>query len=184
MAISVSDDAMYTETERGTVRLCRLTECPPDLCSEIHRVCLEAPNYFLSVEGALPDQDGIRMWFSEDELPWGCTAEHHFVYSITLDSGLIGVAHVLAACRDPAQATIGLLLLSERHQGQGLGQIVFDLLARRMRQWGLKSCLIGVVANNIGALAFWRRVGFEEVGEVAPMDGFVDRTIFMEKKLA
>jgi GNAT superfamily N-acetyltransferase len=184
MATGVPDDTMCAESPHGTVRLCRLTECPPELCTEIHRVCLEAPNYFLAVEGALPDQDGIRLWFSEDELPWGCTSEHHFVYSITLDSGLIGVAHVLAACRDPEQATIGLLLLSEQHQGQGLGQIVFDLLAERMKQWGLKSCLIGVVANNIGALAFWRRVGFEAVGEIAPMDGFVDRTIFMEKKLA
>lgn len=184
MATSVRGDTMFTETSHGTVRLCRLTECPPDLCAEIHRVCLEAPNYFLSSHGALPDENGIRQWFSEDELPWGCTADHHFVYSITLESGLIGIAHVLAACRDPQQATIGLLLLSERHQGQGLGQAVFDLLAGRMSEWGLKSCIIGVVTSNVSALAFWRRVGFKEVGEVPPMDGFVDRTIFMEKKLA
>ncbi|MCK7493423.1 MAG: GNAT family N-acetyltransferase [Comamonadaceae bacterium] len=120
-----TDDMNRVETERGTVALCRLAACPPDLCDEIHRVCLEAPNYFLSVEGQLPDQESIKLWFSEEELPFGCTSEHHNVFSIGLGDALIGVAHILAGCRDPEQATIGLLLLSEQHQGQGLGRAVF-----------------------------------------------------------
>jgi GNAT superfamily N-acetyltransferase len=147
-------------------------------------VCLEAPHYFMSVEGKLPDEESIQEWFSEDELPLGCTSEHQFVFSIMLNDELIGVVHILAACRDPEQATIGLLLLSELHQGQGLGRAVFDLLEQRMKEWGMTSCRIGVVANNISALAFWRSVGFVQIGELAPMDGFLDKTIFMESHFA
>jgi GNAT superfamily N-acetyltransferase len=178
-----TDDMNRVETDHGTVALCRLTACPPDLCDEIHRVCLEAPNYFLSVEGQLPDQESIKLWFSEEELPFGCTSEHHNVFSVGLGDALIGVAHILAGCRDPEQATIGLLLLSEQHQGQGLGRAVFRILEAHMREWGMKSCRIGVVANNANALAFWRSMGFAEIGEMAAMVGFLDKTIAMEKRL-
>lgn len=190
MMISFDDDAvqldgrrMRAESPLGAVQLCRVTKCPPDLCKEIHRVCLEAPHYFLSTEGKLPDAKSIKAWFSEDELPLGCTTAHHFVFSISLDADIIGVVHVLAACRDPEQATVGLLLLSELHQGHGLGRVVFEMLVTRMREWGMKTCRIGVVANNTGGLAFWRAMGFEEIGEMAPMDGFLDKTIFMQKRL-
>lgn len=172
------------QTEHGCVTLCRLATCPPDLCDEIHRVCLEAPGYFLSVEGQLPDAESIKLWFVEEELPLGCTSEHHHVFSIGLDTAVIGVAHLLAGCRDPEQATIGLLLLSEQYQGMGIGRVVFDMLAAHMRRWGMKSCRIGVVANNARALHFWRSAGFSEIGEMAAMDGFLDRTVLMEKHLA
>jgi len=178
-----TDDMNRVETDLGTVTLCRLTVCPPDLCDEIHRVCLDAPNYFLSVEGQLPDAESIKQWFSEEVLPFGCTSEQHNVFSIALDDELIGVAHILAGCRDPEQATIGLLLLSERHQGQGLGRAVLRMLEAHMRSWGMKSCRIGVVANNANALSFWRSMGFVEIGEMAAMEGFLDRTIAMEKQL-
>jgi hypothetical protein len=89
------EDTLRTPTAEGCVSLCRLVACPPDLCDEIHRVCLEA----------------------------------------------------------------------------------------QMLGWGMRSCLIGVVASNAPALAFWRSMGFEEVSEMAPMAGMLDRTIVMEKKL-
>jgi ribosomal protein S18 acetylase RimI-like enzyme len=178
------DEINRAQTEHGCVALCRLAACPPDLCDEIHRVCLEAPHYFLSVEGQLPDAESIKLWFVEEELPLGCTSEHHHVFSIGLDAAVIGVAHVLAGCRDPEQATIGLLLLSEHYQGMGLGRAVFDLLAADMRRRGMKSCRIGVVANNHQALKFWRSTGFKEIGEMAAMDGFLDKTVLMEKALA
>lgn len=178
------DDIKRTETGHGSLTLCRLSTCPPDLCDEIHRICLEAPNYFLAVEGGLPDAESIKLWFVEEELPLGCTSEHHYVFSVGLDDALIGVAHILAGCRDAEQATIGLLLLSEQYQGIGLGRVVFELLAAHMRQWGMKSCRIGVVANNHHALSFWRSMGFSEIGEMAAMDGFLDKTVLMEKSLA
>lgn len=177
------EDTLRTPTGEGCVSLCRLTACPADLCEEIHRVCLEAPSYFLSVEGQLPTPESIQEWFNEEELPLGCTTEHHFVYGIALDAQMVGVAHVLAACRDPEQATIGLLLLSEKQQGKGIGRTVFELLEAQMLGWGMRSCLIGVVASNESAVAFWKSMGFAEVSEMAPMAGMLDRTIVMEKKL-
>jgi GNAT superfamily N-acetyltransferase len=177
------EDTLRTQTGEGCVSLCRLTACPADLCDEIHRVCLEAPGYFLSVEGQLPTPESIQEWFNEEELPLGCTTEHHFVYGIALDARMVGVAHVLAACRDPEQATIGLLLLSEQQQGKGIGRTVFELLQAQMLGWGMKSCLIGVVASNESAVAFWKSMGFAELSEMAPMAGMLDRTIVMEKKL-
>jgi GNAT superfamily N-acetyltransferase len=177
----ITHASLSTPTPQGVVTLRRWTECPPDLCQRIHRVCLESPSYFLSTEGRLPDPESIELWFSEEELPWGCTREHHFVYGILLDEEVIGIAHVLAGCRDPAQATIGLLLLSEKHQGQGLGRAVYELIQRQIVDWQMTSCRIGVVANNAGGLAFWRAMGFVTVGEMAAMDGFLDKTVFMEK---
>ena len=182
--MSTDDEILTEKTDHGMLALRRWTVCPPTLCEDIHRVCLEAPHYFLSVEGRLPDPESIKQWFSEEELPIGCSADQHHVCGIELDGELIGVAHVLGGCRDPEQATIGLLLLSEKHQGQGLGRAVYAMLEKSMREWGMKSCRIGVVVSNRQAIAFWHTMGFSDIGEMGAMDGMLDKTVVMEKRVA
>ena len=176
--------AMMVETRSGQLVLRRWSVCTAELCAELHRVCHEAPGYFLTVEGQLPDLQSIERWFAEDALPLFCTLDQSHFFCITLDGALIGFAHVLAGCRDPDQAMISLLLLSERYQRRGLGRAAYGVLEKRMREWGMTSCRVAVVANNTSGLSFWAAIGFSRICETLPMEGFLDKTVVMDKRLA
>jgi len=43
---------------------------------------------------------------------------------------------------------------------------------------------IGVVAVNEGALAFWRKLGYRETGEIKANPEFVREVVVLEKPLA
>jgi len=131
----------------------------------------------------MPDAAAVERWFSEDELPLFCLPEQSHFFGAWLDGKLVGFVHILAGYRDPEQATISLQLISERYQRQGLGRVLFSLLAQRLLSLGMTSARVAVVASNKGGISFWRAMGFEQVCETAAMDGFLDKTLVMDKSL-
>jgi RimJ/RimL family protein N-acetyltransferase len=83
------------------------------------------------------------------------------------------------------KAVIGLMLLAEDWQRRGLGGAFAALLEQRIAAWPEVSRLrIGVVSSNAGALAFWRKQGYRETGEVKANPEFVADVIVLEKPLA
>lgn len=181
---SAADDAILSaRTPSGLMSVRRITDCSPELCRDIHRVCMEAPGYFLCVEGAMPDLSTVERWFSEDELPLFCLPEQSHFLGVWLDGKLVGFVHFLAGYRDPEQAVITLQLVSERYQRKGLGRVLFHLLTQRLLALGMTSARVAVVANNERGIAFWRAMGFQQVCETGAMDGFLDKTLAMDKSL-
>jgi RimJ/RimL family protein N-acetyltransferase len=82
-------------------------------------------------------------------------------------------------------AVIGLLLLAEAWQRRGIGRAFAALLEQRIASWPeIERFRLGVVASNAGALAFWRKLGYRETGEVKANPEFVDKVIVLEKPLA
>lgn len=66
---------------------------------------------------------------------------------------------------------LGALLLAAGQQRQGLGREAFDRLAEHFRaMYGWPRLRLGVRRANTGALAFWRRLGFEPVNPAAMND--------------
>jgi GNAT superfamily N-acetyltransferase len=177
------DEILSAQTLSGVMTMRRVTECSPELCQEIHRVCMEAPGYFMCVEGTMPDAAAVGRWFSEEELPLFCLPEQSHFFGAWLDGKLVGFVHILAGYRDPEQATISLQLISERYQRQGLGRVLFSLLAQRLISLGMTSARVAVVASNKGGISFWQAMGFVQVCETAAMDGFLDKTLVMDKSL-
>jgi len=79
---------------------------------------------------------------------------------------------------EPGTAHVGLLLVAERLQGQGLGAEATAALERSLGAAGFRLLRLSVGDENPGAHAFWERVGFAPIGR---LDGGV--TLY-EKVLA
>jgi ribosomal protein S18 acetylase RimI-like enzyme len=76
-------------------------------------------------------------------------------------------------------------LLAEDWQRRGIGRAFAALVESRIASWPeIVRFRIGVVASNSGALAFWRKLGYRETGEVKTNPEFVREVIVLEKPVA
>lgn len=129
--------------------------------SNVRRIFTAAPSYSQIVEGRPPSDADVDAFF--DGLPPGKNASDKFSFGLFLGTDMIGCADVIRAYPTDDRAFIGLLLLSESHQGRGYGKACFTLLTRLARDWNCEAIRLGVVSTNSRALAFWQREGFEVV---------------------
>lgn len=142
-----------------------------------------APAYFQTVTGAPPGGAEAQSTFTA--LPEGKTYDDKFVWGFYSGEAMIGCADVIRGYPVRDKAVIGLLLLAEDWQGRGLGRAFAALVEQRIAAWPEVSRLrIGVVSSNAGALAFWRKQGYRETGEVKANPEFVADVIVLEKPLA
>jgi GNAT superfamily N-acetyltransferase len=143
----------------------------------------DAPSYFQTVTGAPPRGALAQATFTA--LPREKTYTDKFVWGLYCGDAMIGCADVIRGYPVAEKAVIGLLLLAEPWQRRGLGRALAALIEQAIATWPEISVLrIGVVATNTGALAFWRKNGYVETGEVKPVtSGFVADTIVLEKPL-
>ena len=66
---------------------------------------------------------------------------------------------------------LGLLLLKEKIQGQGIGKISFNQLLSYVGNWTeIKKIRISVVKSNGDVLNFWQKLGFVENGIRKPYE--------------
>jgi len=142
-----------------------------------------APSYFHLTTGLPPGKAEAQSTFAA--LPPGKSYDDKFVYGFYADEAMIGCADVIRGYPTPNKAVIGLFLLSERWQRRGFGRAFAALLEQAIDAWPeIKVLRVGVVEANIGAHAFWRKLGYVESGEVkrgAPE--FVSDVIVLEKPL-
>jgi len=169
-----------------SLRLERIAAPRPTEFDELFGVCQQAPNYWMLTEGKrLPRREAIEAWFDGSELPAGRSLGDQFIYGLRAEGELIGVAMILRGWRYPEQATIGLLLLSERWQGRGYGREAYAQIEDLVRTWpGMQTMRIGIIASNEPAFPFWRRMGFLETGERKRDLSFMAETVILEKPLA
>jgi RimJ/RimL family protein N-acetyltransferase len=126
-----------------------------------------APTYSMRVSGALPDPYLARDMFTW--LPEGAALSDKFIFGIYRGDELIGCADVIRAFPKPATVLVGLFLLSEPNQREGLGRQAFSLLEDIVREWGTCARIrLGVLRCNEEVLPFWRKLGFEATGELKP----------------
>lgn len=67
--------------------------------------------------------------------------------------------------RDCSPYEISTLYVQPRHQGRGKGSALLRECLQHVRQVGGESAWLTVNAGNGGALAFYRRHGFDDVGQ-------------------
>lgn len=162
----------------------RLLTGQPAEMAALESVLEEAPTYFQSVTGTPPGGAEAQSTFTA--LPPGKTYDDKFVWGLYSGDAMIGCADVIRGYPVRESAVIGLLLLAEPWQRRGLGRAFAALLERRIASWPeIERLRLGVVASNPGALAFWRKLGYRETGEVKPSGpGFVGEVIVLEKPVA
>ena len=150
----------------------------------LQRVLEAAPGYFHSVTGGPPGPAEAQSTFTA--LPPDKTYDDKRVWGLYRGETMIGCADVIRGYPVREKAVIGLLLLAEAWQRRGLGRAFATLLEQAIAAWPeIARLRLGAAASNPGALAFWRRLGYRETGEVKPAGpGFVCEVIVLEKPMA
>ena len=169
-----------TIATRDALTLRALTGRPAEMAA-LQCVLEAAPDYFLKVTGGPPGGAEAQSTFTA--LPPGKSYEDKFVWGLYSGDAMIGCADVIRGYPVRGSAVVGLLLLAERWQRRGLGRAFAALIEQAIVAWPeIARLRLGVAASNPGALAFWRKLGYRETGEVkAAGSGFVSEVIVFEK---
>ena len=162
----------------------RPLECTPFAIANVQRVFDATPGYFVQVTGQPAASTKADVLWSS--LPVGKRPDDKFVYGIFDDEQMVGCADVIRAFPDSATAFIGLFLIAETHQREGIGRSAYHVLEDALRSW--RECsriLLAVVRANAGVLRFWEKVGFAQTGETRPYrhGSVVSETIMLSKTL-
>ena len=109
----------------------------------------------------------------------------YYLYGVERADTLIGVAGLLRGWNAPHKTHIGLLLIRPSGRGQHAGAAVVKQLEAFVRTLpGMTVMRLAVVASNVDAFPFWRKMGFVETGEVKPKSPpYVADVVVMEKLL-
>jgi RimJ/RimL family protein N-acetyltransferase len=163
-----------------TLRL--LTGQPAEMAA-LQCVLEAAPAYFQTVTGAPPGNAEAQSTFTA--LPPDKGYDDKFVWGLYSGPAMIGCADVIRGYPVREKAVIGLLLLADKWQRRGIGRAFATLVENRIATWPeIARFRIGVVASNSGALAFWRKLGYRETGEIRTNPEFVREVIVLEKPVA
>jgi GNAT superfamily N-acetyltransferase len=151
---------------RGDVTL-RLLAGEAEEMRELQRVLEEAPTYAQRITGLPPGEADAQSTYSA--LPEGKSYEDKFVFGIFRGIEMVGCADLIRGYPRPATAMLGLLLVSERHQHQGIGRLAYGLLEQFVQGLGICDRIrIGVVRSNKHVIPFWTQLGFAATGELRP----------------
>lgn len=155
-----------------------------DQMKQVQQVFVDSADYIEAVTGLPPGPADAESFYSQ--LPPGLTYDDKFCYGILEEDRIVGCIDLLRGYPEPGTAHLGLLLISPRHRGSGLGQAAYQRLEDEIREWGsCTSIRLGVVRTFASAIPFWRKMGFSETGEVKPYRyaNLVTETIILRKEL-
>lgn len=162
----------------------RLLESNREDMDALQRVLEAAPTFAERITGAPPGAADAQSTYTI--LPEGKSYDDKFVFGIFLGSEMVGCIDVIRGYPTENIASLGLMLIAEPHQRQGIGTAAYAELERIVEAWG--SCnriRLQVQMTNADVIAFWRKVGFEGTGEERPWDyGPVHtQAVILEKSL-
>ena len=155
-------------TTGAQLRACvRLLTGEPGEMAELQRVHEGAPEYSDRVTGAPPGPSDAQSAYTI--LPPGKSYDDKFVFGIYRGERMVGCADLIRGYPDARTAHLGLLLIAEAWQRQGIGRAAYRALEDHARSWGTCDRMrVGVVRTNACVLSFWSSEGFVPSGEVKP----------------
>lgn len=136
--------------------------------SENHKlvqVILNAsPNYSIIISGQLPSDEAGKEVF--EEIPPNISYDQKIVLGVKDNNSYIGVIDYLVNYPKSGFIYLGLLLLKEEVQSKGLGVKCYLELEQDFRKIdGISKIRLSVVEENLKAIRFWKKVGFQLTGE-------------------
>lgn len=150
--------------------------------ADLQAVIEAAPTYAQRVTGYPPGSADAQS--TAIALPEGKTHDDKFLYGIYRENELVGCADIIRGYPAPDTAFIGVLLISEAHQGQGVGATAYSLIEAKIKTWHrIQKIRLGVVRTNEEVLPFWQKMGFHLTGEVKPYQygELQSETLILEK---
>jgi RimJ/RimL family protein N-acetyltransferase len=149
---------------------------------EVTEVYLDSRHFLVELSGEAPHALGLEMVIREA----GEAYAHGAVYAgirLKENRQLVGVITYQAGGHQdqPSVAWIALLLVAEKFQSLGYGAEAYRLVEEAiLSNAGVRTIRLGVLANNIHGLGFWKRMGFSDTGSMG-QDDTGHKLIIMEK---
>jgi RimJ/RimL family protein N-acetyltransferase len=161
----------------------RLLTGKADEMAALQHVLESSPAYFHTITGLPPGPAEAQSTFTA--LPRGKGYDDKRVWGLYAGDDMIGCADVIRGYPVRDKAIIGLLLLAEPWQHRGFGRAFALLVEQMIAAWPeITTLRIGVIEQNVGALAFWRKLGYIENGEVKSTDrSYAGKVVVLEKPL-
>lgn len=128
------------------------------------------PDYTCRISGHAPLPGDAAEILSA--LPPGLAREQKYDVGLFRGSALAAMADVIRNFPEEHHAHIGLLLVRQDHQGEGLGRAMHDAVTNLVSGWPEVTTLrLGIVETNAAsAVGFWKALGYEPTGETAPYE--------------
>ena len=149
--------------------------------ADVFRILNETPSYTELIEGRLPIREDVDDFFVG--VPPDKSLEDKSTFGFFSGFEMVGCAETMRSYPTSASVWIGLLLITQSRQGQGLGKEALALLIEEISNWGYVQLQIGVVSTNHGGYNFWRRNGFKDLRRVVN-NRFTGEMIVMELNMA
>jgi GNAT superfamily N-acetyltransferase len=99
-----------------------------------------------------------------DAIPPHCEIGQKIYVSIWKNGKVIGVMDLIERYPDKTAFWIGLLLIHGDKQGKKYGSRIINAVLNAAETAGYKSAQLGVIENNVKAINFWQKHGFNISG--------------------
>jgi ribosomal protein S18 acetylase RimI-like enzyme len=141
-------------------------------------LCEQCPDYFKIVKNEKPGKDAGHEILTD--LPPGKNLSDKFVFGFfNADGKLIAVADVVRGWKDEDEWTIGLLLIHPAERGRGLGKTIHEFIKNFAKTNDAVKLRIGVVEQNIKAINFWTKQGYQKIERVKRKYGNNDSLVII-----
>jgi len=131
--------------------------------------------YFRLVHGTSARPDEAERYLLRD-LPGGRGAADQVVFGLRDDEErLVGAVDLVRDWPEPGEFFLGTMIIEPSIRGVGLGAGLHAQVLGWIRAHGARAVQLAVPVPNDGALRFWARAGYQEVGR-----GWVHATAWRE----
>jgi ribosomal protein S18 acetylase RimI-like enzyme len=128
------------------------------------RTCLDGcSDYFLRTDGELPGVDAAERLLDEAEAD---PLRRLYLFSLRRGGAPAALVDLWLDQPEPGTAHLGLLLVREALQGQGLGREAMAALEAGLAASGCAALRLSVTDENREVEGFWERLGFATVGRL------------------
>ena len=128
------------------------------------QACLDGcPEYFERSEGAVAGPDAARHLLEEAEAD---PLRRLYLFSLRRGGAPAALLDLWLHQPEPGTAHLGLLLVREALQGQGLGREAVEALEGALAEAGCRHLRLSVTDENQQVDGFWERLGFARVGRL------------------
>lgn len=134
--------------------------------AEVFDLFLACSDYFAMAEDKIPDDTNVQDFF--EELPPNYSLKDKILLGIYNDNQLIGVIDILLRYATEEEMMLGFLLLHPDFRRQHLGLWAHEQILKIAQQYQAKYLRIGVVTQNKKGLAFWQKLGYQEIKRTEP----------------
>jgi GNAT superfamily N-acetyltransferase len=138
---------------------------PLDAVSDLELVVAayqEARDYWSLADRKPPDRAKAAAFFTDHPPGSDPSRSHHL--GLFAENQLVGLAELCFGFPQPQDAYLGLMILSPRCRGMGLGAAFLAHIEALALTGGARQLFLAVLQENPRGKAFWQREGFRPTG--------------------